>query len=76
MQTILLEIELKIINNSPLTHIYTNSNKLPLTRNQLIFSRNLNDSSLSESPVNVEIDIYNHKETLANIIDHFWHRYD
>ena len=60
LQTVLLEIEL-LINNRPLTHIYTDSTKLPLTPSQLVFSRNLNNSSLSESPVNVEIDIYEHR---------------
>ena len=74
LQTILLEIEL-IINNRPLTHIYTDSTELPLTPSQLVFSRNLNHSSLSESPVNVEIDIYEHREKLTNIINHFWHRW-
>ena len=70
---ILLEIEL-IINDRPLTHIYTDSIELSLTPSRLAFSRNLNHSSLSESPVNVEIDIYEHREKLANIISHFWHR--
>ena len=74
LQTILLEIEL-IINNRPLTYIYTGSTKLPLTPSQLVFSRNLNHSSLSESPVNVEIDIYEHREKLTNITYHLWHRW-
>ena len=70
LQTILLEIEL-IINNRPLTHIYTDLTELPLTPSQLVFSRNLNHSSLSESPVNVERDIYEHREKFTNIINHF-----
>ena len=74
LQTILLEIEL-IINDRPLTHIYINSTELSLTPSQLVFSRNLNHSSLSESPVNVEIDIYEIREKLTNIISHFWHRW-
>ena len=74
LQTILLEIDL-IINNRPDTHIYTESTELPLTPSQLVFSRNLNYSSLPESPVNVEIDIYEHREKLTNIIHHFWHRW-
>ena len=59
--TVLLETEL-IINNCPLAHIYTNSLELRLTLNQLAFSRNLNYTSLSELPVNVEIDAYEHRE--------------
>ena len=47
LETILLEIEL-LINNCPLTHIYTDSTELPLTPSQLVFSKNLNHSSLSE----------------------------
>ena len=74
LQTILLEIEL-IINDRPLTHIYTDSTELSLTPSRLAFSRNLNHSSLSESPVNVEIDIYEHREKLTNIISHFWYRW-
>ena len=74
LQTILLEVEL-IINNRPLTHIYTDSTELPLTPSQLVFSRNLNHSSLSESPVNLGIDIYEHREKLTNIINHFWYRW-
>ena len=74
LQTILLEIEL-IINDRPLTHIYTDSTEPSLTPNRLVFSRDLNHSSLSESPVNVEIDIYEHREKLTNIISHFWHRW-
>ena len=56
LQAILLEVEL-IINNCLLTHIYIDSTDLPLTPSQLVFSRYLNHSSLSESLVNVEIDI-------------------
>ena len=63
-----------IINNSPLTHIYTDSTELPLTPGQLVFSRNLNHSSLSESAVNGEIYIYGHREKLINIINHLWYR--
>ena len=74
MQTILLEIE-SIINNGPFTHIYTDSTELTLTTSQLVFLRNLNHSSLSELPVNVEIDVYEHREKLTNIINHFWHRW-
>ena len=74
LQIILLEIEL-IINNRHLTHIYTDSTELPLTPSQLVFSRNLNHASLSESPVNVEVDVYEHREKLTNIINHFWHRW-
>ena len=74
LQTILLEVEL-IINNRPLTHIYTDSTELPLTPSQLVFSRNLNHSSLSESPVNLGIDIYEQREKLTNIINHFWYRW-
>ena len=70
LQTVLLEIEL-IMNNRRLTHIYTDSTELPLTPSQLVFSRNLEHSSLSESPVNVEVDIYEHKEKSTNIINHF-----
>ena len=33
----------------------------------------MNHSSLSESLVNAEIDIYEHKEKLTNIVNHFWH---
>ena len=69
LETILLEIEL--INNRYLTHIYTDSSELPLTPSQLLFSRNLNHYSLSESPVNVEINIYEHREKMTNIINHF-----
>ena len=60
-----------IVNNGPLTHISTDSAELPLTPGQLDFSRNLNHSSLSESPVNVEIDIYQNSEKLTNIMNHF-----
>ena len=67
LQTILLEIELTT-NNRPLTHTYTDSTELPLTPSQLVFSRNLNHSSLPESPVNVEIDIYEHSKKLTNIV--------
>ena len=74
LQTILIEIEL-IINSRPLTHISTDSTELSLTSSQLVFSRNLNHSSLTESPVNVETDIYQHREKLTNIINHFWHRW-
>ena len=74
LQTVLLEIEL-IMNNRRLTHIYTDSTELPLTPSQLVFSRNLEHSSLSESPVNVEVDIYEHREKSTNIINHFWHRW-
>ena len=74
LQTILLEIAL-VNNNRPLTHIYTDSTELWLTPNQLVFSKNLNHSSLSESLVNAEIDIYEHKEKLTNIVNHFWHRW-
>ena len=35
----------------------------------------MNHSSLSESPVNVEIDIYEHREKLTIIINHFWYRW-
>ena len=63
-----------IINNGPLTHIYTDSTELPLTPGQLVFSRNLNRSSLSESAVNVEIYIFEHREKLINVINHLWHR--
>ena len=73
-KTILLEIEL-IISNRPLTHIYTDPTELPLTPSQLVFSRNLNNSSLSESPVNVKIDIYEYREKLTDIINHFWHHW-
>ena len=55
-----------IINNGPVTH----STKLPLTPGQLVFSRNLNRSSLSESAVKVEIYIFEHREKLINIINH------
>ena len=72
-QIILLKIEL-IINICSLTHISTGSTELPLNSSQLIFSRNLNHSSLSESPVNADIDIYKHREKLT-IINHFWHRW-
>ena len=57
LQTILLEIEL-IINNCP---SYPYLHRLIFTptqpKYQLVFSRNLNYSSLSESPVKVEKDI-------------------
>ena len=39
----------------------------------MIFSRNLNHSSLSGSPVNIETN--DHREKLTNIINHFWHRW-
>ena len=74
LEAILLDIEL-IINNRPLTHIYTDSTKLPLTPCQLVFFRNLNHSTWLESPVNAEIDIYEHRKKLTNIINHFWHRW-
>ena len=64
LQTVLLEIE-SIIKNYPYPYLHR------LRRNQLVFSRNLNHSSLSESPVNKEIDIYEHREKLTNIINHF-----
>ena len=67
MQTVLLEIELTT-NNRPLTHTYTDSTELPLTPSQLVFSRNLNYSSLPESPVNIETDIYKHRKKLTNIV--------
>ena len=56
LQAILLEVEL-IINNRLLTHIYIDSTELPFTPSQLVFSRYLNHSSLSESLINVKIDI-------------------
>ena len=59
-----------IINNRPLTH----STELPLTPGHLLFSRNLNRSSLSESAVKVEIYIFEHREKLINIVNHLWHR--
>ena len=59
LQTTLLET--KSINNyRPLTHICTDSTELPLTLSQLVFFRNFKHSSLSELPVNVEINVYGH----------------
>ena len=65
LQSIFLGIE-PIINNSPLTHIYTDSIKVPLTPSKLVFPRNLIHWSLSELPVNVEVDIYDHRENIIS----------
>ena len=61
IQTVLLEIEM-IINNKPLTHLYLDATKTPLTPNYLVFSSMLNHSSSNDRSINnqvlVEGEIY------------------
>lgn len=74
MLTVIKQVEC-IINNRPLTYLYTEENVEPLTPNKLIYGRNINDSVMDNE---VDLDMKNIDERfrhLQNILNHFWRRW-
>lgn len=77
--TILTDIEF-ILNNRPLTYIYEELNKEPLTPNHLMYGRKLNmkadDSNLlpATNTSIAEISV-KRKENINRLLTHFWNRW-
>ena len=75
MQTVLFEIEL-LLNNRPLTYVYSTDLESCLTPNHLLFGRRLELSSSQKSPISIEsFDLTKHTSNVNKIIDHFWNRW-
>ncbi|XP_066933725.1 uncharacterized protein [Clytia hemisphaerica] len=76
MLTILKEVE-NILNNRPLTYLYTEENVDPLTPNKLIYGRDLNTNiapNLNEEE-NENVDLDTRYVYLQTILDQFWDRW-
>ena len=77
MLTLLTKIEL-IINNRPLTYIYDDVEELPLTPNNLIYGRLLNQVVNDTKDTQDELTFENLTERVDNvnrILLHFWKRW-
>ena len=76
--TVLKEVE-NILNNRPLTYLYTEENVDPLTPNKLIYGRDLNrtvtPSYLSDEENENNVDLDTRYAYLQKILDHFWNRW-
>ena len=74
MLTVVKQVE-SIINNRPLTYLYTEENvEPPLTPNKLIYGRSIDDTILNND---VECDVGNLDERfqhLQKLLNHFWKR--
>ena len=75
LQTVLFETEL-IINNAPLTYVYSNTIKTCLTSNHLLFGRQLLYCSNTASTVVRNLTVFSSTTDKINrISNHFWHRW-
>ena len=75
LQTMLFEVEL-IINNAPLTYVYSNTIGTCLTPNHLLFGRQLFYSSNTTSTVVRNLTVLSSTTDKINrISNHFWDRW-
>ena len=75
LQTVLIEVKL-IINNAPLTYVYSNTIKTYLTLNHLLFGRQLLCYSNTTSTVVRNLTVLSSTTDKINrISNHFWHRW-
>ena len=76
MLTVVKQVQ-NIINNRPLTYVYTDENVEPLTPNKLLYGRNMEDS-VTDNNVEQNGDDENLDERfkrLQTLLDHFWKRW-
>ena len=75
LQTRLIKVKL-IINNAPLTYVYSNTIKTYLTPNHLLFDRQLLCYSNTTSTVVRNLTVLSSTTDKINrISNHFWHRW-
>ena len=74
MRTTLKEVE-NILNNRPITYVYTDEFIEPLTPNKLVYGRDLNYTVLDNITEESELDLNDRYVYIKQLIDHFWNRW-
>ena len=74
IQTVLLEMEV-IIDNRPLTHLYSDITETQLTTNLLIFARMLSHSRSNDQFINNQVFVEIKIQKLTHLMEQFWERW-
>ena len=61
-----------IINNRPLTHLYSNTTEMLLTPSHFVSARILNHSRSNDRTINSQVYVESEIQKLTRIMEHFW----
>ena len=70
MKAVLLEIEMIIYNRSS-TNLYPDTTETPLTPNNLVFARLLNNTSSNDRSINDKVFVKGEIQKLSRLMEHF-----